>query len=206
MAKTASKQRFNGWMCALVANVLLLQVSVIAAAGLTIHPSHIEDADLAEVERLLGEGADVNAKHISGASAMHHVVVVSAEMGTSGQRIRNGKIYFAGQWGATGHLAIAERLLEAGAEVNGMDASGQTPLHIAALTGHSEASRFLLGNGADVNARDHKGRTPLVIAKWSATDEAIAEFAAATGQDVNASGMRRRAYAVIKLLTAYGGE
>ena len=83
---------------------------------------------------------------------------------------------------------------------------GQTPLHIAALTGHSEAGRFLLGNGAEVNARDTKGRTPLAIAQWSTTDEALAEFAAATGQKVNAEGMRRRAQAVIKLLEAYGAK
>ena len=97
-------------------------------------------------------------------------------------------------------------LLAAGANVNATDGAGQTPLHIAALTGHSEAGRFLLGNGAEVNARDTKGRTPLAIAQWSTTDEALAEFAAATGQKVNAEGMRRRAQAVIKLLEAYGAK
>ena len=179
---------------------------LLAAEEVTTHPSHIDDADLEEVERLLEAGANVNANHIGGATAMHHVVAVSAEMGASGQRIRGGKIYFAGQWGATGHLAIAERLLAAGANVNATDGAGQTPLHIAALTGHSEAGRFLLGNGAEVNARDTKGRTPLAIAQWSTTDDALAEFAAATGQKVNVEGMRRRAQAVIKLLEAYGAK
>ena len=52
---------------------------LLAAEEVTIHPSHIDDADLEEVERLLEAGANVNANHIGGATAMHHVVAVSAE-------------------------------------------------------------------------------------------------------------------------------
>ena len=37
---------------------------LLAAEEVTIHPSHIDDADLEEVERLLEAGANVNANHI----------------------------------------------------------------------------------------------------------------------------------------------
>ena len=177
-----------------------------AAAENTIHPSYLDDADHEAVQRLIDEGADVNAKHISGATALHHLVTVSAEMGAAGQKIRSGKIYFAGQWSATGHKQVAQVLVDAGADVNSKDALGQTPLHIAALTGHSEASRFLLANGAHVNAPDAKGRTPLAIATWTMSDEAMQELEAATGQPPNAAAVRRRATAVIRLLEAYGGK
>lgn len=191
-----------------LAGLLMLCVlrPATAADDSNIHPAHLVDADLAEVERSLTEGADPNARHIDGASALHHLVTVSADMGTAGRRMRKGKIYFAGQWGATGHLAVAEALLKAGANVNLQDSVGQTALHIAALTGHSEAARFLLANGAEVGKRDERGRSAMDIALWTTTDEAIAEMAAATGEEVSARAVRSRAVAVMRLLSAYGAK
>ena len=186
--------------------LLVLVAPVSAVAQEVIHPPYLDDADAEAVKRLIDAGADVNSKHISGATALHHLVSVSAEMGISGQKIRAGKIYFAGQWGATGHKRVAEVLVSAGANVNSTDTLGQTPLHLAALTGHSEASRFLLAKGADVNAADTKGRTPLEIARWSMTDVAMKELAVATGQPANAKAIRRRAQVVIRMLQAYGAK
>ena len=181
-------------------------MQVCRANDAGIHPAHLADADLPAVERLITAGADVNARHISGTSALHHLVTVSADMGSIGQRMRKGKIYFAGQWSATGHLRLAELLLASGAEVNLEDDLGQTPLHIAALTGHSDAARFLLANGAEVNVEDTAKRTPSDLAKWSATDEAIAELASATGQKVDARAIRVRVKIMLDLLRAYGAK
>ncbi|MBL7115693.1 MAG: ankyrin repeat domain-containing protein [Kiritimatiellae bacterium] len=74
---------------------------------------------------------------------------------------------------AKGDLAVIEKLLSAGADVNatsvysGKPGSGCTPLHLAVVSGQLEAAGLLLKKGADINARavdQHKG-TPL---HWAA--------------------------------------
>ena len=70
---------------------------VCSANDAGIHPAHLADANIQAVERLIAAGADVNASHISGTSALHHLVTVGANMRPIGQRTRKGKIYFAGQ-------------------------------------------------------------------------------------------------------------
>ncbi|RFU34748.1 hypothetical protein B7463_g1600, partial [Scytalidium lignicola] len=56
-------------------------------------------------------------------------------------------------------------LLAHGANVNDIDADGNTPLHLAAKNlQHVETVKFLLSQGADVNARNSEGNTPLHVA------------------------------------------
>ncbi|MEM7406179.1 MAG: ankyrin repeat domain-containing protein [Pseudomonadota bacterium] len=206
-AKGLTRARRSRWLVTVAAALALGITARLALSNdAGIHPAHLVDADLPEIERSLAGGTDPNARHIDGATALHHLVTVSADMGTAGRRMKKGKIYFAGQWGATGHLAVAEALLKAGADVNLQDSVGQTALHIAALTGHSEATRFLLANGADVNRPDERGRSAMDIARWTTTDEAIAEMSAATGEDISARAVRARASAVMQLLKAYGAR
>ena len=64
-----------------------------------------------------------------------------------------------------GKLEIAEQLIEAGADVNGTNRDGGTPLHEAAFMGRDRIARMLLRNGADVEARDDSGQTPLNLAQ-----------------------------------------
>jgi ankyrin repeat protein len=54
--------------------------------------------------------------------------------------------------------------LKAKAEVNTKDASGWTPLHVAAAHNDLETVRSLLARGARLNATDHQGHSPL---KWA---------------------------------------
>ncbi|KAK3169469.1 hypothetical protein OEA41_008852 [Lepraria neglecta] len=56
---------------------------------------------------------------------------------------------------------LAQRLLKNGAETNGLDFVGSTPLHRAAEHGHVDVVRLLLDNHADVGIRDDLSRTPL---------------------------------------------
>ena len=66
-------------------------------------------------------------------------------------------------------LETARLLINAGADVFASDASGLTPLHIAAYFGNVELARLLIDNGADISAVDKEMITPLY-------------YAAATGQ------------------------
>ena len=58
-----------------------------------------------------------------------------------------------------GMTAIAQRLIEGGADVNAANQSGQTALMMAALFGRGEIVSLLLAHGADPNVRDASGKT-----------------------------------------------
>jgi ankyrin repeat protein len=62
-----------------------------------------------------------------------------------------------------GHLELAKRLIEAGADVNAKAETGTTVLMVAAGKGHEEFVRLLLQAGADPGARDMHGKTALDI-------------------------------------------
>ena len=52
-------------------------------------------------------------------------------------------------------------LVEHGADVNALDSSHSTPLHLASLQGVLEAVQILIKHGADVNAQNETNSTPL---------------------------------------------
>lgn len=72
---------------------------------------------------------------------------------------------------AMGYPELAEQLLDAGADVNAVDARGHSALHAAAQHGfeHNDSLRArrlfdtLLKRGADVNLADAEGKTPLLL-------------------------------------------
>ena len=74
---------------------------------------------------------------------------------------------------ANQRLAISERLLDAGAEVNSPQQDGITPLHEAADNGQAEMVRLLLRYGADRQARAIDGSTPLDMAKRKDRQEVV---------------------------------
>ncbi len=63
-----------------------------------------------------------------------------------------------------GHLEVAERLLEAGADINAVDARGASILMLAAMGGGNDVARMLLAAGADLDARTDDGSTALFFA------------------------------------------
>lgn len=64
---------------------------------------------------------------------------------------------------AAGHLSVADRLLQAGALVNGASQDG-SPLTMATWGGHLELAERLIAAGADVNNQDQSGGTALHVA------------------------------------------
>src|SRR4051794_15296624 len=63
-----------------------------------------------------------------------------------------------------GDRDAVRQLLKSGADVNGRDGRGATPLHYAAAVGTPEIMQILVAGGADTNARTAFGATPLL---WS---------------------------------------
>lgn len=66
---------------------------------------------------------------------------------------------------SAGHVQVARRLLDAGANARAeSERGGFTPLHSAAQNGDVELARLLLERGADAAAASDDGRTPLDLA------------------------------------------
>ena len=111
------------------------------------------------VALLLHEGADKTAVDNQGRNAVHHAA-------------------------ATGNEMAMEHLLPdmSGAEIDGRDEDGATPLHLASFNGRSRCMRMLLNAGADADAVDNDGKTALDYAKeggWGETGKLLLAMYAA---------------------------
>lgn len=60
-----------------------------------------------------------------------------------------------------GYKEIAEKLVNAGADINQRNNQGATALTFAATFGHLDIAKMLLDKGADVHAKDVRGKSPL---------------------------------------------
>lgn len=64
-----------------------------------------------------------------------------------------------------GEAKAMELLIAAGARIDTVDKSGNTPLHEAAMLGSRRGAAVLMAHGAKVNVKNHEGKTPLALAK-----------------------------------------
>jgi ankyrin repeat protein len=151
------------------------------------------DKDAAAVTALLAAKPkiDINQRSPDGTSALHWAVY-------------------------NDDLALVDRLLAAGADVNASNDYQSTPLTEAAVIGNSTVLRKLLAAGAKVESRNADGQTALLILARSSNVEAAA-LLIARGADVNAREQWRGQTALmwaaaeaqpamVKLLLAHGAR
>ena len=102
-----------------------------------------QSGSYAALERLLSEGADVNARSNGGETPL----MLAA---------------------ALGRLDVLGLLIDRGADVNAATDAGNTALMLAAARGQVDAARALIERGARVEHRNKFGLGVADWAKWSA--------------------------------------
>lgn len=168
------------------------QVSVFGALSLAIMvaaapaEAPVADAamrgDIEQLRTLLRDGADVNAAHGDGMSALHWaaergypevaqtLLYAGAETEAATRIGEYRPLHIASR---NGNLELVSILVEAGADVSAVtDPSGSTPLHLAAVSGNQDVVRVLMEAGADPNALEAEWKqTPLIFAAaWNRVD------------------------------------
>ena len=63
-----------------------------------------------------------------------------------------------------GHVKVACKLIEHGADLTAQDDFGKTPLHVALEKREVDVARMLIERGADLTVQDDFGKTPLLVA------------------------------------------
>lgn len=81
---------------------------------------------------------------------------------------------------AGGHVSVADRLIEGGADVNARQGGGWTPLHAAVRNRSIDAVRLLLAHGADPFRRADDGTTPLELAERGRMSDIVSLLRRAT--------------------------
>ncbi len=177
--------------------VVCLPLAVAATAVDTVSDAAMT-GDLASVERLLADGADVNAPQGDGTTALHWAayredlgmarLLLDAGART-GVTTRLGDMTPLFMASKVGHAPMIELLIAAGADPASVTTTGTTPLMMAAASGSAAAVRVLLDHGADPNAADvHQGQTALMFAAAPGHTEVI-QVLAAHGADLAATSI-----------------
>lgn len=140
--------------------------------------SAAKKGDVARVENLLTQGADVNAREKNGqltlrrctalmwASYNGHMPVVAmllaygADVAAGDDNQRTALIMAAER----GHQDIAQRLLVAGADIRAVSKQKDTVLIAAARGGHETTVKWLLEKGVAVDSANDMGKTALMAA------------------------------------------
>jgi ankyrin repeat protein len=104
--------------------------------------------NLPEIDALLQEGTDINAR------------------GNSGETIAMAAA-------RSGNLELLKALVERGAKLDARDDGGDTLLHVAARNGALPVMAYLIEKGADVSAQDGSGRTAAQAAEQMKQLEAV---------------------------------
>lgn len=134
---------------AVVAVLLLALTSAVGCAGIPKVDrdlyAAIESDDGAKIERLIASGANVNARP------------------KWWWYEEQPPLAWASAFSSPKTVAL---LIDRGADVNGVKATGSTALHVAASRHRPAVAALLLQNGAAINAQSRYGFTPLQSALW----------------------------------------
>ena len=130
------------------------------------------EGDLAEVNELIADGKDVNAKDDDGWTPIYYALQNDHPAVVDALIIAGADLNTRDMYGQTplslavvySNVRAVELLIVAGADIDATDSLGRTPLHNSAIKGRPEMVALLLWYGADVNPKNQVGWTPLDVA------------------------------------------
>ena len=162
----------------------------------------IKKADLPAFQRLLVEGADVNAADTQGMTPLMYVCVTDGQQlnlamfqsllvkGADPKAVDKSEravLYFAIE---SGRARAVQALLASGVDPNRPPVAGYPPpVTVASALGHVDIVRALLEQGARVDAPDAHGRTALMLAADNGEVEVV-RLLAEKGANLNATNDR----------------
>lgn len=153
--------------------------------------SAVTSVNLGEVERLLENGANPNAKSADGSPALKlalqkneaMIAQVLVEKGADPNIFINivdqeyslqlTPLHYAS---LKGNASLAEVLLKHKANVDIRDRWGSTPLHMAVLDNHPRIIELLCRNHANTNLKDRDGETPLHLLAQNYRSQSLEEI------------------------------
>ena len=161
------------------ASYLFVLMWIYVYAALAAHAGSYTDFfravdvdDVGAVQSLLQEGFDPNAVNAKGNSALYLALrdksLKVAKLLIEQPKINLNQLNPSGENALMiaclqGDLALVERMVERGAEIN---KPGWTPLAYAATNGHTAIVKFLLDHSAYIDAAAPNGSTPLMMAAY----------------------------------------
>lgn len=150
-------------------------------------------ADIAEIQKIIGAGTDINAKDALDRTPLHIAafygrVKIMETLITGGADVNakdhNGMTPLHAAVISGGRQAV-QLLLDKQADLQAHTEAGQTALHLSAATGQPKLTRFLIERGADPQMKDFDGRTPLYYAKKNYHPQTTAALEQATVKKSN---------------------
>jgi len=179
--------------------LIVLLLSIAGCEKETIHDAIFED-DFHKMEKLIDNGADINASDENGYSPLQNAIRYAVDKKIILRLLEsNVDINLLNRFGDTalisaiiiGDSALVKTLIEKGADVNlgggpslrSEPSSG--PLYIAAIGEKIAIMELLLANGAIVNNKSIRNGTPLHAAMVSNNFDVV-KFLISKGADVNA--------------------